>query len=280
MSGIMQKNLSRGCIMDNRNCARRVISVIVAAAAAVVTILCFVLMLSGSPGMNIAFFMALVFSFIVITFLLIRALRANEKYARIAKALQRCFVVCLVVGLAGFLTLQGLIMSAASTQDAEVDCIIVLGAGLHGEIPSRTLVSRLDSAIEYLGGRDNTPIIVSGGQGSGETITEAEAMFRYLNRNGIDENQIWQEGKSTSTLENLAFSKDVMEQRGLDTDNVTIAIVTNEFHLYRAKHIAGSLGLDVVGVAAETPYPSLRVLYHFREAVAIMNSFVFGCNIQ
>ena len=266
--------------MDNRKRARRVISVIVAATAAAVTILCFVLMLADSPGMNIAFFMSLVFSFLVIAFLLIRALRANEKYARIATRLQRCFIVCLVLGLAGFFTLQGLIMSAARTQDAEVDCLIVLGAGLNGEIPSRTLVSRLDSAIEYLGGRDDIPIIVSGGQGPGETITEAEAMFRYLRRNGVDENQIRQEGKSTSTLENLAFSMDIMEDMGLNTEKATIAIVTNEFHLYRAKHIAGSLGLDVVGVAAETPYPSLRVLYHCREAVAIMNSFVFGCDVQ
>ncbi|MCL2152009.1 MAG: YdcF family protein [Oscillospiraceae bacterium] len=255
---------------------RKAMIEILVTASIAVTVVCFALMLAGKPGMNIAFCFTLVLSSLVIVFSLIHMLRSKEKYTKIALILQRCFMACLAIGTAVFILLQGLILSAGRTEDADVDCLIILGAGLFGEIPSSTLASRLDSAIEYLNGRDDIPVIVSGGQGPGETITEAEAMSRYLKRKGVNENQIWKEGSSTSTLENLEFSTALMEDSGLDTKSLTIAIVTNEFHLYRAKHIAGKMGLSTVGVAAETPYLGLRVLYHIREAAAILNCFVFG----
>ena len=253
---------------------RRAISAAIASSCAAVTILCLVLMLYNYPGMNIAFFIALGFTLVVFAYLFLRKLSLSEKHSRLATALKRCFVICLAVGITGFLILQALILSGAHTQDAEVDCIIVLGAGIYGETPSRILASRLDSALAYVIGRESVPIIVAGGQGPGESISEAEAMYRYLTRRGADEAQIWKEDKSTSTLENLAFSLALMEEKGLDIKNATIAIVTNEFHLFRAKHIAGTLGLDAIGVSAQTPYPTLRVLYHFREAVALLKYFL------
>ena len=255
---------------------RRVPAAIVIVASAVITLICFVLMLQNYPGMNIAFCLTLAFSVIICLFFFLRALRANEKYTRLAKTLQRFFMICLMLALVVFLILQGLIISGAHTEDAEIGCLIILGAGLYGEYPSMMLVSRLDMALEYLNGRNDVPIIVSGGQGPGETITEAEAMFRYLIRRGTDNDIIWKEEDSTNTWENIAFSLELMRDKGLDAENTTVAIVTSEFHLYRAKHIAGQLGLNAIGVAAETPILGLRVLYHCREAVALLNSFLFG----
>ena len=252
----------------------KVLSIIVVAAAIAVTIAAFILMLFNLPGMDIVFFIALLLSCIIIAHLLLRKLRTREKYAKLALALHRCLFICVAIGVVGFLVLQCLIFSGSRTEDADADCLIILGAGLYGEYPSRILVSRLETAIEYLGARDGVPIIVSGGQGPGETITEAEAMSRYLIRRGVDENQIHKEENSTSTWENLAFSLDLLTTMGLDGENPTIAIVTNDFHLYRAKHIAGTLGIDAIGVSARTPYPSLRVLYQFREAVALMKDFL------
>ena len=252
----------------------KVLAEIVVAVCISATLICFILMLLNYPGMDIAFCIALALSIIVILHCLLRSLRAKYKYSKLALVLHRCFQICLVIALAGFLVLQGLIISEARTEGTEADCLIVLGAGLYGEVPSRSLVVRLDTALAFLNAGNDIPIIVSGGQGAGETITEAEAMFRYLSHRGVDESLIWKEDKSTSTWENLAFSLAVMEKNGLDADNTTIAIVTNEFHLYRAKHIAGSLGLSAIGVAAETPYLSLRVLYHCREAVALLKDFL------
>ena len=264
------------CIEKNSLTAkqRRILSAIAFAFIITMTLISFTLMLIGYSGMNIVFCISLVLSAAITTHIILRSLQTSARYAKVAKILQRCFVICILVSICGFLTLQGLILSGSFTEEAEVDCIIVLGAGIFGETPSRILVSRLDSALEYARTR-NVPIIVSGGQGPGESITEAEAMYRYLKSSGVDETLIYKEGESTSTWENLAYSYLVMEDMGIDTENAKIAIVTNEFHLFRAKHIAWTMGLDAIGVAAQTPYPSLRVLYHFREAAAILNSFLF-----
>ena len=234
------------------------------------------LMLRNYPGMEIAFFASLMLSALFAVYLLLRMLSTREKYAKLSLILQRCLLICIAVGVVGFLVLQGLIISGARTEDSDVDCLIILGAGIYGEYPSMTLVSRLDAALDYIQSRGKTPIIVSGGQGPGETITEAEAMFRYLTRRGVDENNVWKEDSSTNTWENLAFSLELMKTKGLEPGNVKIAIVTNEFHLYRAKHIAGTLGVSAIGVAARTPYLGLRILYHCREAVALLKDFLLS----
>ena len=239
-----------------------------------ITLVSLVLSARNRPGMSIVFYYSVMLTVVILARLIIHALYENDKYLKLALILHRCFITCLIVGVAGFAILQILIFSGSRTQDADIDCIIVLGAGLYGEVPSRILVSRLDAALDYLHTRKNVPIIVSGGQGPGETITEAEAMFRYLVRNGADASLILKEDSSTNTSENIAYSTFVMEEIGLDISTSTIAIVTNEFHLYRAKHIANAHGLEVVGVAAKTPYPTLRILYHFREAIALMKEFI------
>ena len=255
---------------------RKVLTIIVVAACAIVTVIFLVLMLKNYPGMDIAFCVALALSAIIILYLLLRKLRASEKYSRLAVILQRIFLICIAICIAGFIVLQGLIISGSHTDNGDVDCLIILGAGLYGEYPSRVLVSRLDTALEYLKGKDDIPIIVSGGQGPGESITEADAMLRYLLRNGVDEGRVRKEDRSSSTKENIAFSLALLEDSGLDAGEMKVAIVTSEFHLFRAKYIAGQLGLDAIGVAAKTPYPSLRVLYHCREAVALLKDLLIS----
>ncbi|MCL2124726.1 MAG: YdcF family protein [Oscillospiraceae bacterium] len=253
---------------------RRIMIVIISVASYVLTVVSFIMMLLGFPGMDIVFFLALLMSCIISAYMLLKRLKASERHARLATVLMRCMFICIAAGLAGFFVLQGLIFSGAHSEESQADCIIILGAGIYGEYPSRILLSRLDAAIEYMGSYDDIPIIVSGGQGPGESISEAEAMLRYLSRKGVDESRIIKEEASTSTWENLSYSFDLMAEMGMDSDVSTVAIVTNDFHLYRAKHIAGTFGVDAVGVSAKTPYPSLRVLYHFREAVALMKDFL------
>ena len=245
-------------------------TIVTAVLAAFMTAVCYFLMVSRArPGMDIVFFIVLVSSILLVIYLILWTLRLNKRFSRTASVLQTCFLICLAAGGAVFLTLQGFIISSARTEDTEVDCIMILGAGIYGETPSRVLISRLDAALDYLKTRESIPIVVSGGQGPGETISEAEAMFRYLSRRGIDESLILKEESSTSTQENIAFSLEVMKENGLDTDNIKVGVVTNEFHLYRAKRIAGELGLSAVAIAAKTPYLHLRVLYHCREAFAL-----------
>ena len=273
LGGIHVKNSGEG---SHGGKLRIILTVLIAAACIVFSGVFFVLMLRNYPGMEIAFFASMMFSALFAVYLLLRKLRTNEKYAKLSLILQRCLYICIAAGMVGFLVLQGLIMSGARTEDSEVDCLIILGAGIYGEYPSITLVSRLDAALEYMQSRGSVQIIVSGGQGPGETITEAEAMFRYLTRRGVDESNVWKEDASTNTWENLAFSFELMKTKGMDPADAKIAIVTNEFHLYRAKHIAGTLGAGAIGVAAQTPYLGLRILYHCREAVALLKDFLLS----
>jgi len=250
---------------------RLIITIIVAALAMIATGVSYIMKLSRISNVHIIYILVLGFSAILVVFMVIWTLSAHEKYAKLAKILRRFCLAALAVGLSVFLVFQVLIISSAHTEDAEVDALIVLGAGLRNGAPSMILRTRLNAAIRYQESRGDTPIIVSGGLGEGETITEAEAMFRYLSARGVDESLIWKEEESTSTRENLAYSLAIMEKNGLDIENAKVAIVSNEFHLYRAKLIAGKAGVEAVGVAAATPSLNLRMLYFFREALALAN---------
>jgi len=261
--------------VDKQNAHRRwAITIIAAIVSAIVTGISFVLFLLRVPNMHIASFLVLGCSVLLVTYLIIRALSISKKHAKLARLLKRCYLICLAIGLACFLTLQGLIISGARSDDEQADCIIILGAGLRNGVPSRILRYRLDAAINYLSEYGDMPVIVAGGYGSGQTISEAEAMYRYLSARGVDENLIWKEDASTNTRENIAFAMVIMEDIGLDVENIKVAVVSNEFHLFRAKLIANRAGLDAVGVAAQTPGIHLIILYFFREAFSLAVEFV------
>ena len=110
-------------------------------------------------------------------------------------------------------------------------------------------------------------VIVSGGQGPGEDITEAKAMADYLTAHGIDSARIVQEDRSRTTRENLENSFAILRAHGGDPAD-GVGIVTSEYHLYRAKRMARSLGAGPAGIAAETTLMTMRINYFIREAVA------------
>ena len=89
--------------------------------------------------------------------------------------------------------------------------MIVLGAKVNGTEVSNTLKLRLDKAIEYYNKHKSVNIIVSGGQGNDENITEALAMKNYLVSNGVNINNIIEENKATTTLENIIYSKKILD---------------------------------------------------------------------
>ncbi|MCL2391808.1 MAG: YdcF family protein [Oscillospiraceae bacterium] len=248
---------------------RLIITIALAVIMAIVVGISFAMMRLRIADMHIIFPLVLGMSAIVIIFMTLWTLGASNRFVRFAKIMRRICIIGLAAGFTVFLVFLGLTISGAHTQEADIDALIVLGAGLRNDAPSLVLQTRLEAAIAYLETREDVPIIVSGGLGLGQNISEAEAMFRYLRARGIDENLIWKEDASTSTYENLNFSRALMEARGIDIENATVAVVSNEFHLFRATHIARNVGICAVGVAAETPGLSLRALYFFREAFAL-----------
>ena len=168
--------------------------------------------------------------------------------------------VLLALGVLVALSIR--VMAAAHpTAPRNLDVLIVLGAQVlpSGE-PSRVLAFRLEAALAYLQKNPRTMVAVSGGQGSNEPCSEADAMAAWLAVRGIDPARILREDRSTTTAENLVFSRRVIAEN-LDVGRasqpaVRVGIVTNAFHLYRALLIARHQGISPVwGVAApSTPW--------------------------
>lgn len=117
-------------------------------------------------------------------------------------------------------------------EDSGAKTVVVLGCKVKGTEPSKYLYNRCEKAGEYLKENEDAVAVLSGGQGPDEGISEAECMKNVLTKMGIDENRLFMEDKSTSTKENIEFSKTIIEKENLDKN---VLVVTNEFHEYRAK---------------------------------------------
>lgn len=197
-------------------------------------------------------------------------------FPRLKKKGRIILAVLVALGVAVFAVFEAPVISDAKTDsDAQSDYLIVLGAGVNGSSPSLSMVNRLEAALDYLETHPDSVAIVSGGQGPGEDITEAAAMYDWLIAHGVAEARIVQEDQSTSTRENLENSFAIIRDRGSDPAD-GVAIVSSEYHLYRAKQMAQALGAKPFGVAAETTLPTMRVNYFIREAFAAAYMQVFG----
>lgn len=150
--------------------------------------------------------------------------------------------------------------------------VVVLGCQVNDRGPSLMLRGRLDKAYELLSADETLMCVVSGGQGESEPVPEAEAMKSYLVNLGIDEKRIFKEDKSTSTKENLLFSRDIIDENGLSRD---IVIVTDVFHQLRATLGAEKYGYTVQNAGSETPFFLLSTFW-VREWLALSYFFVFG----
>ncbi len=182
--------------------------------------------------------------------------------------------VLLCLGFCLFLTMEiPVIIDSFGDEDVDADYIIVLGAGVNGSVPSLSMVNRMTPTIEYLESHPDCKAILTGGQGEGENLSEAQAMFDYLTARGIDPAQLIMEDKATSTEENLKFSFEII---GEELDSSTIAVVSSEYHLHRAKTMAKMLGVEVYGIPGRTSYPVLMTNYFIREAFGMVHLYVYG----
>ena len=175
---------------------------------------------------------------------------------------------CYVLG-AVFLLVLGILMGTAAKRSDEVDAdaLIVLGAAVHGDRVTWVLSNRLDTAADYLEAHPDAICVVSGGQGDGESVTEASAMQKYLvERKGIDPARILVEDKAENTRENFAFSKALIDER-LGSD-AKIAFVTTDFHVFRAGRVAKKAGISAEGIAAPDVW-YIRINNFLRECVGI-----------
>lgn len=177
--------------------------------------------------------------------------------------------VGIAVVLSSFLIIYGKSDNATYKEEA----LIVLGAAVHGKTPSRTLRHRLDKAVKYHAQNPNAIIVVSGGQGAQEDISEAEAMKTYLIENGVDANKIIKEDKSTSTTENFKFSKEILDKHF--SNDYTVAFVTNEYHIFRASLCAKRVGVNTSTHVHSNTTLSYLISGVLRECLAAVKYIIF-----
>lgn len=240
-----------------------------------IALLCLVVVCSFIlPGYSFSRYLALVCIAVVLLFRFLK--RLQKKKPKPAKVLRTILIIgiCLVLALAVF---TGFWIASAAKGEADTDCqyVIVLGAGVRGTEPSLILSSRIDRAYTYLTENPDVVCIVSGGKGSGENISEAQCMYEHLVERGIEAERIWLEDQSTSTRENLRFSLALIEEK-TGQRPAQAAVLSSEFHLFRANFFAEEQELDMVGVPAKTPWLTLLVNYFLREIVAVWYYYILG----
>lgn len=191
------------------------------------------------------------------------------------KVVRIVFTICLVLFVFGFGLFVFFNKSFAENAKGEkVDAIIVLGASLNGTRPSSALSARLSTAANYLKNNPGVIVVVSGGQGEDEIVTEASVMKQYLIDSKIPESIIIQEDKSRNTAQNFAFSKILLDEHFKGKD-YKIAFVTNDFHCFRSGLIAKKVGFDAKGITFESPR-TMFFNYYLREYLSIIYAFITG----
>ena len=235
----------------------------------------FVLPLTLSVSLNIGNVTGLVVSILLFLYGLwmpwINKMFAKWRVHKVLKWLYRG-IFGLIACIALLVVIESTCMIVAANKEPESEAaMVVLGCRVYGERASLSMVERLDAAYEYLTEHPEVPCVLSGGQGDGETITEAECMYRYLVDKGIDASRLYKEEKSSTTRENLLFSEQLIKEQGL---NPEIAIATSEYHMYRAGMVANDLGISWSAVPGKTAiwmFPT----YYVRELYGILYEWVF-----
>ncbi|MEO2204581.1 YdcF family protein [Paenibacillus pabuli] len=213
-------------------------------------------------------FAVMFFGLLTVAFIVLRRINYQKHVV-----LKRILLTGFGIGAVSFVIIEALVFTQLHANDPEqADYVIILGSGIKGTELSLTLKQRLDASLDYIRNHPQTPVIVSGGQGPGESIPEALAMKNYLVEQGITPAQIIMEDKSTSTQENMAFSKRIIDEAGLE--HPEIMIVTSDYHMFRSKYLAAKNGYAAeYGISAPSP-GYLKPINMIREYFAVVKAFM------
>lgn len=220
----------------------------------------------AGPFLSWIWLWLLIGGFAFLRFTMLKREAEGKNRIKIPKWVKVIYYVLFVSCLSFFIFIEANVIASMNAKPKEnLDYVVVLGAGVVGTTPSNPLRARINEAYEYANANPDTIIVASGGQGFGEKISEAECIKQELEKRGIDGERIMLEDKSTSTIENLRFTKEI-----INDDNASVGIITNSFHEYRAMLIAKSEGYnDVHSVPGQTLYP-VGVHYTVREFFGIV----------
>ena len=179
-------------------------------------------------------------------------------------------------GVLAFAALLGVVLAGSHTDlHGGPSIMIILGCQVRADGPSVLLQDRLDTALDYLEDHPDMTVVASGGQGPDEHISEAEAMAAYLVEHGFPEGQILLEDESHNTSQNLMYTRELLEESGLDWQG-NLLVVSNGFHLARVRMLAQRYGLgEISTLAAPSSHVPSRLMMYIREPLALVKSFLF-----
>ena len=197
-------------------------------------------------------------------------------FPRFSKVVTRIFTVILCIGLLVVAVTECIIIRASfGSPDEEVPYLVVLGAKVRTDGPSVSLQNRIDAAYDYLTRNPASVAVVTGGQGADEPISEAQCMYDELVAMGIAPERIWMEDQATSTWENLHFSLDLIEEK-TGTRPGKLAVLSSEYHMFRASLFTKACGVEFVGVPAHTTRPSQMINHFMREVAGVWHYILLG----
>ena len=182
----------------------------------------------------------------------------------------------ILAGALAFAVLLGVVLSGAhSSVSGDPQVMIVLGCQVKPWGPSVLLQDRLDTALAYLQDHPDMTVVACGGQGADEPESEAQAIADYLTENGVSKRNILLDEDSHNTHQNLENAAKLLSEENMDPAQTQVVVVSNGFHLTRARMLAQRCGFEEVSTLAapESHLPS-RLKMYLREPLALVKSFV------
>lgn len=160
--------------------------------------------------------------------------------------------------------------------------MVIFGCQVKPDGPSILLRDRLDTALDYLEDHPDMRIVVTGGKGDDEHMSEAQAMYDYLTERGVDGERIWMEDQSRNTHQNISYTQKLIYENANEiAPRGEVLLVSSGFHLARIRMLWGRafsgtpLVYGVSTLAAPVSHAPSRVQMFFREPLALVKSFLF-----
>ena len=193
----------------------------------------------------------------------------------------KILLALVLLAVVAFAVLEGIILSGGRTQvaagDGAPEVMVIFGCKVDPDGPSILLRDRLDTALDYLEAHPDMTVVVSGGQGDDEHVSEAQAMYDYLVEHGADGDQIIREDQSRNTWQNVNDTLDLFQSGEIDGTE-RVLLVSSDFHLTRIQMLwnrASGGGDTLSTLAAPVSHFPSRVQMFFREPFALVKSFLF-----
>lgn len=191
-----------------------------------------------------------------------------QKKLRVPKFLAILYGCAVSLFVASFILVEGQIIAAMKTEPQPgLDYVITLGAAIKNGRPTNQFLMRINRTFAYLEENPTAVAIGSGGQGPGENMSEGLCTAEYLKDYGISPDRILVEDKSRDTEQNIRYSFELIPQ------GASVGVVTNSFHIFRARLEAKYQGHEVWGIPAESLLP-LGIHYTVREYFAVVQLYM------